>query len=169
MGDMNVVNLHEQCLVITVCQIPWMGAMIVIYFLFWTFLAHIIFALFMGPSALINLSSMGSLVDSILTPRGIAMMATEMLVGGVIAFLLFSLTLISLPLLLEREVDFVTAMLLSLRTVQKNLWPMLLWAAIIAVLTLLAMLPMFLGLFVVLPVLGHATWHLYRRALYDPV
>ena len=150
-------------------QIPWMGAMIVIYFLFWTFLAHIIFALFMGPSALINLSSMGSLVDSILTPRGIAMMATEMLVGGVIAFLLFSLTLISLPLLLEREVDFVTAMLLSLRTVQKNLWPMLLWAAIIAVLTLVAMLPMFLGLFVVLPVLGHATWHLYRRALYEPV
>ena len=85
------------------------------------------------------------------------------------AFLLFSLTVVSLPLLLEKEIDFVSAMLLSFRTVQENLWPMLLWAAIIAVLTILAMLPAFLGLFVVLPVLGHATWHLYRRALYDPV
>jgi uncharacterized membrane protein len=46
---------------------------------------------------------------------------------------------------------------------------MLVWALIIAVLTLIALVPWFLGLFVVLPVLGHATWHLYRRALYDPV
>ena len=147
-------------------QIPWIGAIILIYFLFWTFLAHLIFALFMGPSALINVySSVGSFV----TPRGLAMMATEMAVGAVMAFLLFSLTVVSLPLLLEKEIDFVSAMLLSFRTVQENLWPMLLWAAIIAVLTILAMLPAFLGLFVVLPVLGHATWHLYRRALYDPV
>lgn len=147
-------------------QIPWIGAIILIYFLFWTFLAHMVFAIFMGPSALINISSS---YEALLTPRGVVMLATEMVMGGALAFLLFSLTVVSLPLLLEREVDFVTAMLLSFKTVQQNLWPMLLWAAIIAVLTLVAMLPMFLGLFVVLPVLGHATWHLYRRALYDPV
>lgn len=147
-------------------QIPWLGAIILIYFLFWTFLAHMVFAVFMGPSALINISSS---YEALLTPRGLAMMATETVIGGALAFLLFSLTVVSLPLLLEREIDFVSAMLLSFRTVQQNFWPMLLWAAIIAVLTLLALLPMFLGLFVVLPVLGHATWHLYRRALYDPV
>ncbi|MGB5559293.1 MAG: DUF2189 domain-containing protein [Paracoccaceae bacterium] len=147
-------------------QIPWMGAIIVIYFLFWTFLAHMVFALFMGASALINVSSS---VEFFLTPRGIAMMTTEMVLGSIIAFFLFSLTVVSLPLLLERELDFVTAMLLSFRTVQQNLLPMLLWAAIIAALTILAMLPLFLGLFVVLPVLGHATWHLYRRVLYEPV
>ncbi len=147
-------------------QLPWMGAIILIYFLFWAFLAHLIFALFMGPSALINVYSS---VGSLMTPRGIAMLAAEFVVGGAVAFLLFSLTVVSLPLLLEREVDFVSAMLLSLRTVQENLWPMLLWAAIVAGLTLLAMLPAFLGLFLVLPVLGHATWHLYRRALYDPM
>ncbi len=147
-------------------QIPWAGAIIVIYFLFWTFLAHLIFALFMGPSALINVSSS---VESFLTARGIAMIVTEMVLGAVIAFLLFSLTVVSLPLLLEREIDFVSAMLLSVRAVQKNLGPMLLWAAIIAALSLTAMVPLFLGLFVALPVLGHATWHLYRRVIYDPV
>ncbi len=147
-------------------QIPWMGAIILIYFLFWTFLSHMVFALYMGPSALINVSSS---FDGFFTPRGIAMLATEMVLGAVVAFLLFSLTVVSLPLLLEREVDFVTAMLLSLSSVRENFWPMLIWAATIAVLTFVAMVPLFLGLLVVLPVLGHATWHLYRRVLYDPV
>jgi uncharacterized membrane protein len=60
-------------------------------------------------------------------------------------------------------------MQLSMRTVARNLPVMLLWAAIIAALLFAGMFPYFLGLFVVLPILGHATWHLYRRALYDPV
>ena len=85
--------------------------------------------------------------------------------GSVLAFLLFSLTVVSLPLVLDREVDFVTAMLTSLRTVRENLFVMWVWAAVIAALSLLALLPWFLGLVVVLPVLGHATWHVYRRAL----
>jgi len=147
-------------------QIPWMGAIIVIYFLFWTFLAHMIFALFMGLSTMTNV--MGGW-EAFLTPDGLRMIAVELVVGGALAFLLFSLTVVSLPLLLDREIDFITAMILSFQTVQKNLWVMLVWALVIAVLTVLAMLPMFLGLMVVLPVLGHATWHLYRRALYTPV
>jgi len=145
-------------------QIPWLGAIIVIYFLFWTFLAHMIFALFMGPSALINVSTS---IDTYLSVRGIAMIAVELVVGAVFAFVLFCLTAISLPLLLDLELDFVTAMSLSLRTVRKNPLTMFVWAAIIAMLSFLAMLPAFLGLFVILPVLGHATWHLYRRVLYQ--
>jgi uncharacterized membrane protein len=74
-----------------------------------------------------------------------------------------------MPLLLDKEIDFVTAMLLSMRTVGQNLGVMLVWAAIIAGLLFLGMLPYFLGLFLVLPILGHATWHLYRRVLYDPL
>ncbi len=143
-------------------QIPWMGAIIVIYFLFWTFLAHMIFALFMGPSAVVNISVS---YEMFLTRQGLTMIAVEMAVGGVLAFLLFSMTVVSLPLLLDKEVDFVSAMLLSIRTVRENAAVMALWALVIAVLTLLALVPWFLGLFVVLPVLGHATWHLYRRAL----
>jgi len=143
-------------------QLPWLGAIIVIYFLFWTFLAHMIFALFMGLSTMTNVSESW---DVFLTPNGLLMIAVELGVGAVLAFLLFSLTVISLPLVLDREVDFVTAMLTSMQAVHQNLWVMLVWAMIIAVLSLIALLPWFLGLMIVLPILGHATWHLYRRVI----
>ncbi|MEO0905009.1 MAG: DUF2189 domain-containing protein, partial [Pseudomonadota bacterium] len=100
-----------------------------------------------------------------LTPNGIAMILVELGVGAVLAFVLFSMTVVSLPLVLHREVDFVTAMLTSMKTVRMNLFVMVIWASIIAVLSLIALLPWFLGLIVVLPILGHATWHLYRKAL----
>jgi uncharacterized membrane protein len=143
-------------------QLPWLGAIIVIYFLFWTFLAHMIFALFMGLSTMTNVT--GSL-DVFLTANGLAMIAVELGIGAILAFLLFSLTVISLPLVLDREVDFVTAMMLSLQVVKRNPVVMIAWAIVIAVLSLAALIPWFLGLMVVLPILGHATWHLYRRAI----
>ena len=143
-------------------QLPWLGAIIVIYFLFWTFLAHMIFALFMGLSTMTNVSQS---LEVFLTFNGLMMIAVELVVGAVLAFLLFSLTVVSLPLVLDREVDFVTAMLTSMKAVRTNLFVMLVWASLIAVLSVLALLPWFLGLMVVLPVFGHATWHLYRRAL----
>lgn len=146
-------------------QIPWVGAIIVVYFLFYSFLAHMIFALFMGLSVMTNISSS---YEAFLTPNGLTMIAVELGVGGVLAFILFSLTAFSLPLLLEKEIDFMTAMLLSFKAVQENLVVMLIWAAIIAAMVLVAMIPAFLGLFVALPVLGHATWHLYRRAMIHP-
>jgi uncharacterized membrane protein len=143
-------------------QIPWMGAIILIYFLFWSFLAHMIFALFMGLSVMRNVSSS---FEVFLTPNGLTMIGVELFVGAILAFFLFALTVTSLPHLLEKEVDFVTAMLLSVQVVKQNLCVMLIWASVVAVLTVLAMAPLFLGLFIVMPVLGHATWHLYKRAL----
>ncbi len=147
-------------------QIPWMGAIIVIAFLFWTFIAHMLFALVLGIGAAMQF---GASWEMLLTPNGLALVAVELAVGGAFAALMFSITVVSLPLLLDREIDFVTASLLSIRTVTRNLPVMALWAAMIAGLLILGMIPAFLGLFVVLPVLGHATWHLYRRALSDPV
>jgi uncharacterized membrane protein len=147
-------------------QIPWMGANIVIYLPFWTFLAHMIFAVFMGLSTAVNVSSS---FEMFLTPEGMRMVAAEVIVGAALAYLLFAMTLVSLPLLLEKEIDFVTAMLLSIRTVSENFLVLTIWALIIAVLSILALAPWFLGLMIVLPILGHTTWHLYRRALYDPV
>lgn len=147
-------------------QIPWMGAIIVIYFLFWTFLAHMIFALFMGLSVMRNVTTS---LDTFLTPNGLTMVGAELVIGGLLAFLLFSMTVVSLPLLLEKEIDFVTACLLSIRTVAANFWAMVIWAAVIAILTVAALMPAFLGLLIVLPVLGHATWHLYRRVLYEDI
>jgi len=146
-------------------QVPWMGAIIVFFFLFWTFLAHMIFALFMGLSSMVNITTS---LDALWTTPGLQMIAAEIGVGAVLSFLLFAMTVVSLPLLLDREVDFITAMLLSIQAVQQNLPVMLVWAAFVAISGLLALVPWFLGLIVVLPVLGHATWHLYRRTLADP-
>ncbi|KIT15673.1 DUF2189 domain-containing protein [Jannaschia aquimarina] len=143
-------------------QIPWAGAVILIYFLFWSFVAHMLFALFMGPTALLGPPDT---LAAYLSGPGLAMAIVQILFGGACAFLLFGLTALSLPMLLEREVDFVTAMRASLGAVRANLPIMMVWAAIIAVTTLLAMVPWFLGLLIVLPVLGHASWHLYRAAM----
>jgi len=78
---------------------------------------------------------------------------------------LFSLTVVSFPLLLDREVDFVTAMVTSVRAVVASPLPMIGWAAIIVLLLIVSAIPYFLGLIVTLPVLGHATWHLYGRVV----
>lgn len=145
-------------------QIPWIGAIIVIFFLFWTFLAHMIFALFMGFSAMTNISTSW---DAFLTSEGMTMMGAELVVGAVLAMVLFSITVVSLPMLLHREMDFVTGMITSVRSVRANPKVMLVWAVVIAGVTFLALLPWFLGLLVALPVMGHATWHLYRRTVQD--
>lgn len=143
-------------------QIPAIAAVIVVYFLFWNFLAHMIFALFLGNATMTNISSSFAVF---LTPEGMMMLAIGTVVGAVFAALLFSLTVVSLPMLLDREVDFVTAMLTSLALVQANPRVMLGWGALIGVCLFLGMLPGFLGLFLVLPLFGHASWHLYRRAI----
>ncbi|OZO45727.1 hypothetical protein CGU37_27860, partial [Pseudomonas fluorescens] len=123
------------------------------------FIAHMIFALFMGLSTMTNVSSS---YEVYLTSNGIMMLTVGTVVGALFALLLFMITVISLPMLLDREVDFVTAMITSFQTVAHNPVPMLAWAVFIAVVTFVAMIPWFLGLFFVLPLLGHATWHLYR-------
>lgn len=143
-------------------QIPSMAAVIVVFFLFWNFLAHMIFALFLGLSTMTNITSS---FDVFLTGDGILMLTVGTAVGAVFAAVLFALTVVSLPLLLDRDIDFVTAMISSVSVVLNNPLVMLGWACILGAMLFAGMALWFLGLFVVLPVLGHATWHLYRRAL----
>ncbi len=141
-------------------QIPSMAMVIMLAFMFWVFVAHTIFALFFGLQPITS-----STFDMLLSGPGLMMLLVGSAIGGIMAAVLFALTVISLPLLLDREVDFITAMITSFGVVTANPAPMAVWAALIAGLLFLGMLPMFLGLFVVLPVLGHATWHLYRHVL----
>jgi uncharacterized membrane protein len=84
-------------------------------------------------------------------------------IGAALALILFSLTVVSFPLLLDRDVDFITAMITSVRAVVTSPVAMIGWAAVITVLLMISALPFFLGLLVTLPILGHTTWHLYRR------
>lgn len=143
-------------------QLPSMCWVIVVYYLFWSFFAHMLFALFLGPSALTNVTSSYAYL---LEPEGLQMLLVGSAFGAVFAFVLFMLTVVSLPLLLDKELDFVTAMLSSIAVVRKNFRVMLVWGAVVAGLTFVGMAPGLLGLYIVLPVLGHATWHIYRRAL----
>jgi uncharacterized membrane protein len=143
-------------------QIPSIAAVVVVFFLFWNFLAHMIFALFLGLQAMTNISSSFQIFT---TPNGLMMLFIGTIVGAVFSGVLFSLTVVSLPLLLDREIDFVTAMITSVSVVLTNPKVMVLWGVLIAASLFLGIALGFLGLFVVLPLFGHATWHLYRRAL----
>ena len=141
-------------------QLPSICAIIIVIFMFWFFLGHMIFALFLGLSTMTNVFSSP---EVFLSANGIMMLTFGTAVGAVFAMILYMITVVALPLLLDREIDFVTAMITSFKTVAANPVPMLAWAALIAGITFLALIPWFLGLLLVLPLLGHATWHLYRQ------
>ena len=97
------------------------------------------------------------------TNEGVLFLAIGNIDGAVLSLILFSLTVVSFPLLLEREVDFITAMITSVRATVTSPAPMIGWAAVIVILLVVSAMPLFLGLVVTLPVLGHTTWHLDRR------
>lgn len=140
-------------------QLPSLCAIIIVVFMFWFFLGHMIFALFLGLSTMTNITSSLAVFGTV---NGMVMLAVGSAVGALFALLLYMITVLALPLLLDRELDFVTAMITSFQYVLANPLVMLTWALFIAVITFAAMLPMFLGLLIVLPLLGHATWHLYK-------
>jgi uncharacterized membrane protein len=99
------------------------------------------------------------------TNEGLVFLAIGNAVGAALSLVLFSLTVVSFPLLLDRDVGAAVALLTSIRAVAENPLVMAAWGLIVAVLLALGSLPFFLGLTVVLPVLGHATWHLYRKVV----
>lgn len=147
-------------------ELGWMAFVTLFVMMMWLYQVRLLLALFLGFQSFS--SFMGFLTVITSTAEGLMFLAVGHVVGAVLATILFSLTVISFPLLLDREVDFITAMITSVRAVSTNPVPMLGFAAAIAALCLVAMLPAFLGLVVLLPVLGHATWHLYRRVV-EPV
>lgn len=141
-------------------QLPVMGVVVLIVFGFWIILARGIFAIFFAQSG-VGFDS----VAHVFTLPGMGMLLVGGAVGAAMAIALFAITAFSLPMLLHRPVDFVTAIITSVSAVNGNAAVMLRWAAVIAGLLFVAMIPAFLGLLIVLPVLGHATWHLYRRTV----
>lgn len=140
-------------------QILAMGVIIFVAFGFWVIVAHVIFSI-----AIVEAGAGSESLALFLTPTGVTMLLFGSAVGGIMALAFYAVTVFSLPMLVDREVDFITAIFASLKAFRENLGVLLIWAAVIAALLFIAMIPAFLGLLVVLPVLGHATWHLYRRA-----
>lgn len=141
-------------------QILSMGVIVFVAFGFWMIVAHAIFAIFMAESGM-----GGESIAALLTPTGLTMLAVGSAIGAIMAFAFYTITVISLPMLVDRNVDFLTAIIASIKTIKTNAFVMLAWAVIISVVLFVAMIPAFFGLMVALPVLGHATWHLYRRVV----
>lgn len=139
-------------------QLPWLCAIMIVVLLFWFFLGHMIFALFLGLAPMTNISSS---LTVFFTAEGLIMLGMGTVVGAGFGLLLFSMCVLGLPLLLDREIDYVTAMITSIQIVIQNPLVMLPWAFFVAAICVLALIPGFLGLLIVLPWLGHASWHVY--------
>ena len=143
-------------------QIPSMAFVVLFIFLIWVYMAHLVFALSFGLKPLTNVMTS---TDILFTQEGITMLILGTGVGGFLSFILFSITVVGIPLIVDREIDVVTAMITSFNLVLNNLAVMLTWGLIVGVILFIAMIPMFLGLIIALPILGHATWHLYKLAI----
>ena len=108
----------------------------------------------------------GSLL-ALLAPDNLPFIAAWAAVGALFAGLIFGFSVISIPMILHRQTDAVTAALTSMRLVLTQTGVMLWWGALVTLLVGLALLPWFAGLLVVGPVIGHASWHAYRAAVED--
>ena len=146
-------------------ELGWMAFVTLFVLWFWLYQARLLLAIFLQS---LNFSSFVRFLDVVATTtNGWLFLGVGTLVGAFWASVLFTVTVISMPLLLDRQIDFVSAMVLSIKTVFKNPVVMIGWGLIIAALVMASMIPAFAGLIIVLPVLGHATWHLYRRAVVE--
>ena len=153
----NVISAMRLC-----CgkDLAWMAVVTVFSLIVWVDFAVFIYLMFFGLHAI----SIPDLMQTILTtPQGALFFLIGNFFGAVFALTVFSLTAVSFPLLYDREVDFITAMITSVKSVGKNPKAMLSWLFIIGMAFIISFATLLIGLFFTLPILGHATWHLYRK------
>jgi uncharacterized membrane protein len=152
-----------------VVRAPAFGAILVLglvllgIFLLWLAAAYAIYHVTLGPE---SPASVGAFVsDMFTTGAGWTMIVVGVAVGFLFAVLVLTISVVSFPMLLDREVGLYTAVATSAHAVVANPVPMAAWGLIVAAGLLLGSIPLFLGLIIVMPVLGHATWHLYRKVV----
>jgi uncharacterized membrane protein len=145
-------------------EIAIVGLMLIGLFVLWMAAAAMVHTAFFGTA--LHPPSLGVFVRQVFeTEQGWGMIIVGNLVGLCFAVAALALSVVSLPLLVDREVDAGTAVRTSLRAFRENKGVMLRWGLTVAVLLVLGSIPFFVGLAVVLPVLGYATWHLYTRLI----
>lgn len=144
-------------------EFAWMAFVVLFVFWIWAYQARLLLAICLQNHSILSLENLLSAVFT--TSDGYVFLAIGSVVGAIISTILFSLTVISMPLLLEKEVDFITAMITSVKTVLESPVVMLGWGATVGAVTLLSVAPAFIGVVVVFPILGHISWHLYRRLI----
>ncbi|MBX3567324.1 MAG: DUF2189 domain-containing protein [Rhizobiaceae bacterium] len=144
----------------------WMAFVMLFIFWIWMYQVRLLIALMLGRMSFATFDRFVSIV--LTTPQGWLFLAVGHVIGGVLALVLYSLTVVSIPLLMDRDYDVLTGMLTSLRVVVASPLVMLGWGVVVTLCVIVACVPFFLGLLVVLPVLGHTTWHIYRKAVPGP-
>jgi uncharacterized membrane protein len=160
---------HSLTHALKIVHSPSLGAIIVFGLLLaaicltWLWIANASYTALFDSEAT---TSFARLVDKLLkTPIGWSVIVIETAVGCVFAGLLFTISVIALPLLLDRDVGTAVALLTSIRVVAANPAMMARWGLIVMVMLVIGAMPFFVCWSVVVPVLGHASWHLYRRAI----
>ncbi len=144
-------------------QIPYMAFVMLFVFWIWMYQIRLLIAIILGRMSFPSLDAFINII--ITTPEGWAFVIISHIVGACFSLLLFSITVISIPLIMDRDIDFVTGMITSVKTVMKSPVVMICWGIFIAVTLFFSIIPLFLGLLISLPVLGHASWHIYKKAV----
>lgn len=142
-------------------EFGWMSFVVLFVFWIWAYQVRVLLALTLQYQGFGNLENLAAALFT--SVEGATFLAIGTAIGAVLSSILFSLTVIAMPLLLDKNVDFVTAMITSVKAVHNSPVVMLGWGAAIGAMTLLAVLPGLLGVIILFPVLGHTTWHLYER------
>jgi uncharacterized membrane protein len=132
-------------------------------FLAWLVVAEAIYELTLGPEPPPSFAAFAH--DVFATSPGWVMIVAGCGIGFLFAVLVLTISVVSFPVLLDQDVGLEAAVRTSVRTVRRNPVPMAVWGLIVAAGLVLGSIPFFLGLAVVMPVLGHATWHLYRKVV----
>lgn len=138
-----------------------LGAIMIALYVVWLFAAEAIYMATLGPKPPASIQAFTH--DVFMTGAGWTMVIIGMAVGFLFAVLAMAISVVAFPLLLDRPVGIDTAIWTSIWAVAKNPVAMAQWGLIVTAALLLGAIPAFIGLIIVLPVLGHATWHLYRR------
>jgi len=147
----------------SLAAITVLGLMLVAIFLTWIAVAQ---AIYVAAFGYVPAASMPDFIRQVFTtPEGWMLIIVGNFVGFLFAVVVLTLTVVSFPLLLDRDIGVATAILTSVRAVLDNPVTMAMWGLIVAALLLIGSLPAFFGLAVVIPILGHATWHLYRKVV----
>lgn len=146
-------------------QLAYAGLLLGLLILFWLRAADLLYALFFGLTPFPGAADAVSNVFA--TFRGWALIATGTLVGGLFAAFAFAISVFSVPMLVSRKTDALTAMGLSFVMTVHNLRPLLAWGAIVIACLILSVITGLLGLIFIFPVLGHGTWHAYQAISSD--
>lgn len=144
-------------------QLAFIGVLLMLMLLAWIRIAQLIYALFFGLTPFAGFEE--TITQVFFTVEGLSMLAVGTAFGGVIAVAVFAASAFSVPMLLVRDTDAVSALIASVSAVRRNPWPLFVWGWLIVVLIAVGIVTLFVGLIVTFPLVGHATWHAYRHVI----